>query len=395
MERKILHLDLDAFFCAVEELRDPSLRGKPFAVGGRPEQRGVIAACSYAARRFGIHSAMPTATALRLCPHLILISHHRGQYSEMSRQVMQRLHDLTPLVEQLSIDEAFADVSFLPDDPATIARTLQASINEELNLPCSIGVATNKLVAKIANNVGKAKARGDSPPNAITVVPPGQEAAFLSPLPIGELWGVGPKTAEALARHGVKTIGDVTAWPPERLSRLFGKNGEAIARHARGIDDRPVEPERETKSISKEVTFARNVSDATLLERTLRQLSDGVGRQVRQSGLSGTTVKIKLRWADFTTLTRQVTLDRPIDQDDAIFEAAVDLFRRVWPVGKPVRLIGVGLSGFAAPARQLGLFEDPSTADEKRRLQQTLDALRERYGDDAVRRMSDLSLDDL
>ncbi len=395
MERKILHLDLDAFFCAVEELRDPSLRGKPFAVGGRPEQRGVIAACSYAARRFGIHSAMPTATALRLCPHLILISHHRGQYSEMSRQVMQRLHDLTPLVEQLSIDEAFADVSFLPDDPATIARTLQASINEELNLPCSIGVATNKLVAKIANNVGKAKARGDSPPNAITVVPPGQEAAFLSPLPIGELWGVGPKTAEALARHGVKTIGDVAAWPPERLSRLFGKNGEAIALHARGIDDRPVEPERETKSISKEVTFARNVSDATLLERTLRQLSDGVGRQVRQSGLSGTTVKIKLRWADFTTLTRQVTLDRPIDQDDAIFEAAVDLFRRVWPVGKPVRLIGVGLSGFAAPARQLGLFEDPSTADEKRRLQQTLDALRERYGDDAVRRMSDLSLDDL
>lgn len=395
MERKILHLDLDAFFCAVEELRDPSLRGKPFAVGGRPEQRGVIAACSYAARRFGIHSAMPTATALRLCPHLILISHHRGQYSEMSRQVMQRLHDLTPLVEQLSIDEAFADVSFLPDDPATIARTLQTSINEELNLPCSIGVAANKLVAKIANNVGKAKARGDSPPNAITVVPPGQEAAFLSPLPIGELWGVGPKTAEALARHGVKTIGDVTAWPPERLSRLFGKNGEAIARHARGIDDRPVEPERETKSISKEVTFARNVSDATLLERTLRQLSDGVGRQVRQSGLSGTTVKIKLRWADFTTLTRQVTLDRPIDQDDAIFEAAVDLFRRVWPVGKPVRLIGVGLSGFAAPARQLGLFEDPSTADEKRRLQQTLDALRERYGDDAVRRMSDLSLDDL
>lgn len=395
MERKILHLDLDAFFCAVEELHDPSLRGKPFAVGGRPDQRGVIAACSYAARRFGIHSAMPTATALRLCPGLILISHHRGNYSEMSRQVMARLHDLTPLVEQLSIDEAFADVSFLPDDPAAVARTLQASINEALKLPCSIGVATNKLVAKIANNIGKASARGDSPPNAITVVPPGEEAAFLAPLRINELWGVGPKTAEALARYGVQTIGDAAAWPPERLIHLFGKHGEAIAQHARGIDDRPVEPERETKSISKEITFARNVSDATMLERTLRQLSDGVGRQVRQSDLAGTTVKLKLRWADFTTLTRQVTLDQPIDEDDAIFEAALDLFQRVWPPGKPVRLIGVGLSGFAAPARQLGLWEDPSAAREKHRLQQTLDELRERYGDDAVRRVSDLSLDDL
>jgi len=395
MERKILHLDLDAFFCAVEELHDPSLRGKAFAVGGRPDQRGVIAASSYAARRFGVHSAMPTATALRLCPELILISHHRSNYSEVSHQVMARLHDLTPLVEQLSIDEAFADVSFLPDEPAAVARKLQASINQDLRLPCSLGVATNKLIAKIANNVGKASARGDSPPNAITVVPPGEEAAFLSPLPISELWGVGPKTAEALARYGVRTIGDAAAWPAEELIRLFGKHGEAIAQHARGIDDRPVEPERETKSVSKEVTFARNVSDGVLLERTLRQLSDGVGRQVRQSQLAGTTVKLKLRWADFTTLTRQVTLDQPIDEDDALYEAAVDLFRRVWPPGRPVRLIGVGLSGFEAPHRQLGLWEDAATSDERRRLQQTLDDLRARFGDDAVRRVSDLSLDDL
>lgn len=395
MERKILHLDLDAFFCAVEELHDPSLRGKAFAVGGRPDQRGVIAASSYAARRFGVHSAMPTATALRLCPELILISHHRSNYSEVSHQVMARLHDLTPLVEQLSIDEAFADVSFLPDEPAAVARKLQASINQDLRLPCSLGVATNKLIAKIANNVGKASARGDSPPNAITVVPPGEEAAFLSPLPISELWGVGPKTSEALARYGVRTIGDAAAWPAEELIGLFGKHGEAIAQHARGIDDRPVEPERETKSVSKEVTFARNVSDGVLLERTLRQLSDGVGRQVRQSQLTGTTVKLKLRWADFTTLTRQVTLDQPIDEDDALYEAAVDLFRRVWPPGRPVRLIGVGLSGFEVSHRQLGLWEDAATSDERRRLQQTLDDLRARFGDDAVRRVSDLSLDDL
>lgn len=395
MTRKILHLDLDAFFCAVEELRDPSLRGKPFAVGGRPDQRGVVASCSYAARRFGVRSAMPTATALRLCPNLILVPHHRSAYSPMSRQVMDRLRDLSPLVEQLSIDEAFVDVTFLPDDPADIARALQAGINDDLSLPCSLGVATNKLVAKIANNAGKAAARGDWPPNAITVVPPGEEAAFLSRLPIGELWGVGPKTAETLAHYGVRTIGDAAAWPPAELIRLFGKHGEAIARHARGIDDRPVETERETKSISKEITFARNVSDGQALERTLRQLADGVGRQARQSELSGATVKLKLRWADFTTLTRQVTLDQPVNQDDAIYGAALNLFRRCWPPGKPVRLIGVGLSGFEPPHRQLGLWDDPAEATGKRRLQQTIDDLRERFGDDAVRRGSDLSLDDL
>jgi len=394
MERKILHLDLDAFFCAVEELRDPTLRGRPFAVGGRPDQRGVIAACSYAARRYGIHSAMPTATALRLCPDLLLLAHHRAGYRQISRQVMDRLHELTPLVEQLSIDEAFVDISSLPAEPVAVARTLQAGINQDLGLPVSLGVATNKLVAKIANNVGKAGARGDSPPNAITVVPPGEEAAFLSGLPISQLWGVGPKTAEALARYGVRTIGDVAAWPPEALARRFGKHGEAIAQHARGIDERPVETERETKSISKETTFSRNVSDGQALERTLRQLADGVGRQARQSGLSGTTVKIKLRWADFTTLTRQVTFTEPIDQDDAIYQVALDLFRRFWPARKPVRLIGVGLSGFALPHRQLGLWDDPAVASEQRRLQQVLDDLRERFGDDVVRRVSDLPVDD-
>ncbi len=394
MVRKILHLDLDAFFCAVEELDNPALRGVPFAVGGRPDQRGVVASCSYAARRYGIRSAMSTVTALRLCPDLILVPHRRGVYSQMSRQVMARLNDLSPLVEQLSIDEAFVDISFLPDDPAEVARRLQSEINETLGLPCSFGVATNKLVAKIANNVGKSRARGDAPPNAITVVPPGEEAAFLSTLPVSELWGVGPKTAETLARYGVRTIGDVATWPEAELVRLFGKHGQSIVRHARGIDDRPVEPERETKSISKEITFSRDVTDGVLLERTLRQLADGVGRQARKSKLSGTTVKLKLRWFDFTTLTRQITLDHPVDEDDAIFEAARELFRRFWPVGKPVRLIGVGLSGFAQPHRQLGLWEDLAEESEKRRLQTTLDDLRERFGDDAIRRGSDLSSDE-
>jgi len=392
--RKILHLDLDAFFCCVEEQRDPSLRGKAFAVGGQPDQRGVVASCSYAARRYGIHSAMPMAQAVRRCPDLIIVPHDRKAYSAASREVMARLHALTPLVEQLSIDEAFLDVSLLPDSAETIARRLQATINGELKLPCSLGVATNKLVAKIANNIGKGRVRSDQPPNAITVVPPGQEAAFLAPLPVKELWGVGPKTEQALARLGIRTIADLARWPADDLARRFGKHGASLAQHARGLDDRPVEPEQETKSISRETTFSRDVSDGETLRRVLRKLADEVGWRTRREGLAGTTVRLKLRWSDFTTLTRQVTLDHPTDADDTIFAHAEALFAQHWPRGKAVRLIGVGLSGFESPHRQLGLWDDPRTDEQKRRLQATLDELRERFGDGAVKRGSTLDDDD-
>src|SRR5690606_6228694 len=260
MHRTILHLDLDAFFCAVEEQRNPALRGKPFAVGGRPDSRGVVSSCSYPARRFGIHSAMPMARAIRLCPDLIIIEPHFGEYRRASREVMARLGALTPLVEQISIDDAFLAVTGLPGTPPAIAQGLQATIRDELGLPCSFGVATNKLVAKIANNVGKASAKGDGPPNAIHVVPPGEEAAFLAPLPIEELWGVGPKTAARLRQLGVQTIGDLARWPERELARMFGKHGADLARRARGIDERPVETEHETKSVSKEITFARDVA---------------------------------------------------------------------------------------------------------------------------------------
>jgi len=211
MTRKILHLDLDAFFCSVEELHDPSLQGTPFAVGGRPDQRGVVASCSYAARRFGVHSAMPMAQAVKVCPALIIVPHHRRVYREISQQVMAYLHTVTPLVEQLSVDEAFLDVTALPRPTEALANQMQQTINTRFQLPCSLGVATNKLVAKIANNIGKAKASGDQPPNAIQVVPPGEEAAFLAPLPVRELWGVGPKTAERLAQISIQTIGDLAA----------------------------------------------------------------------------------------------------------------------------------------------------------------------------------------
>ncbi|MBN1678941.1 MAG: DNA polymerase IV, partial [Anaerolineae bacterium] len=306
--RKILHLDLDAFFCAVEEQFDPTLKDKPFAVGGQPDERGVVASCSYAARAFGVRSALPMAQALRLCPNLIIVPARHGIYGEKSREVMAIVHDLTPLVEQLSIDEAFLDVTMLPGSAETIARALQQRINIELDLPGSLGVASNKLVAKIANTVGKARTaaeRKNQPPNAIQIVPPGAEAAFLAPLPVQELWGVGPKTAERLAALGIRTIGELARWPAEDLAIRFGKHGAELAQRARGLDTREVVTEHEAKSISKETTFSRDVNDGDVLRTTLRRLADGVGWQVRKSELVGRTITLKLRWTDFTTLTRQ------------------------------------------------------------------------------------------
>jgi DNA polymerase-4 len=392
--RTILHLDLDAFYCAVEEQRDPALRGRPFAVGGKPNQRGVVSSCSYAARRYGVHSAMPMAQAVRICPNLIVVSPDHSRYSAASAKVMERLHDITPLVEQISIDEAFLDVTMRREDGELLARQLQATILDELQLPCSLGVATNKLVAKIATNVGKARTNRDAPPNAILVVPVGQEAAFLAPLPVRELWGVGPKTAEVLAKFGIRTIGDLARWSESDLTIRFGKHGADLSKRAKGIDESPVEPESETKSISKETTFARDERDGQTLRRTLRQLAEGVGRRLRQEGLSGSTVKLKLRWSDFTTITRQITLDHPTRHDEVIHTAALDLFDRVWTTGQPVRLIGVGVSGFREQSEQLGLWEKSSHSQEHAKLEATLDNLRERFGDSIIRRGSDLMDDD-
>ena len=386
LNRKILHLDLDAFFCAVEERRDPSLVGKPFAVGGRPETRGVVASCSYAARTFGVHSAMPMARALKLCPTLIIVSSRHGVYSQVSEQVMERLRQLTPLVEQISIDEAFMDITDLPDSGEVIARGLQALIHQELGLPCSIGVATNKLLAKTATDVGKASARKGSPPNAITVVPPGDEASFLAPLPVQSLWGVGPKTADRLHEIGVMTIGDLAQIPDSELARMFGKNGYELAMHSRGIDDRPIFTEHQLKSISQETTFARDVLDESVLRRTLLELSESVGRRLREASLAATTVKIKIRWPDFTTLTRQATLGNSTDQDSEIYTTALQLFENVWKRGKPVRLIGVGATGLRSPIRQLSFWDHSS--QKERRLLDAVDQVRQRYGKDALRRLN-------
>jgi DNA polymerase-4 len=382
--RKIIHLDLDAFFCAVEEQLNPSLRGRAFAVGGRPEERGVVASCSYAARRFGVRSAMPMARALRLCPQLIIVSSRHGKYSQVSRQVMAHLNAITPYVEQISIDEAFLDVSDLPQSGEAIARQLQAQVQQDPGLPCSLGVATNKLLAKTATDVGKASFHGEGPPNAVTVVPPGQEAAFLAPLPVEALWGIGPKTAERLAEMGIRTIGTLASLPESQLMRLFGKNGYDLALRARGIDDRPIVTSHEVKSISQETTFAKDVREAKVLEHTIFQLATGVGTRLRRNQLTGSTVKIKLRWADFTTLTRQLTLELATDQDKDIYQAALSLFHRTWPPGKPVRLLGVGVSSLGAPIRQLSLWDKDTEKDHQ--LQTAIDELRQRFGKQIVQR---------
>jgi DNA polymerase-4 len=389
MPRLILHIDLDAFYCAVEETRNPDLRGKAFAVGGRPEERGVVASCSYAARRDGVRSAMPMGQALRLSPGLIIVPGHHRVYGEVSREVMKRLHDLTTQVEQISIDEAFLDITDIQDDPQGLARGLQARIRDEVHLPCSIGIASNKLVAKIGTEVGKAlalkriKAQGlAEPPNAVTIVGFGEEAAFLSPLPADMLWGVGPKTSKRLAELGIHTIGDIAQWPETELVQLFGENGRDLSRHARGIDNRTVETDRETKSISQEVTFSRDVRDDKALEKTIREQAEGVAQQLRKNELAGSTIKLKIRWPDFTTLSRQTTLNHRTDQAVEIAEAALKLMNSVRKANQYVRLIGVGVSGLGAPIRQIGLWDVDN--EKSRKLQEAVDTLQEKYGRDVI-----------
>jgi len=393
--RTIIHLDLDAFFCAVEEQRDDSLRGKPFAVGGRPESRGVVASASYAARQFGVRSAMPMAQAVRLCPDLLVVPPNFSAYRAASQQVMERLHALTPLVEQISIDEAFLDVTPLGEPGDTLAARLQATIQDDLALSCSLGVASNKLVAKVATDVGKSLVRSGKMPQAICVVPSGEEAAFLAPLPATALWGVGPRTAEKLAELGIHTIGDIAAWPAADLARRFGQHGEDLARRARGIDDRPIVTERATKSISQETTFARDVTDRAMLERTLREQAAEIARKLRRNDLMGTTVKLKIRWPDFTTPTRQLTLPQPTDEPEVIADAALRLFHQIWTGEQAVRLIGVGVSGLGSPPRQLSLWDvlltpTPEEQARKRRMEAALAAIQARFGAGAVRRGSEL-----
>lgn len=380
--RKIIHLDLDAFFCAVEELRDPSLAGKAFAVGGKAGQRGVISTCSYAARKFGVHSAMPTGQALRLCPNLILISSNFGDYHAKSHEVMEIVRQLSGLVEQVSVDEAFVDVTDLPEDGEKIACTLQEKVRVQTGLPCSIGVASNKLVAKIATDTGKARNKGESYPRAILVIPPGREAEFLAPLPAKAMWGVGPKMEASLAEMGLHTIGEIATCPEEVLTRKFGKYGAELHLHAKGIDDRPVTVEYEAKSISQEVTFSKDTADLVFLRRKVKELSSKVGYRMRCEGVCARVIRLKLRWSDFSTHTRQTALSQPTDQDRVIAETAEALLMKLWQNDRPVRLIGVGGANLVERAHQMTLWDTPS--EKERKLLTALDELRDKYGKGAV-----------
>jgi len=389
--RKIVHLDLDAFFCAVEELHDPSLRNKPFAVGGSPKHRGVVASCSYAARKFGVRSAMPMSQAVRLCPDLINVRHSFGNYVDYSKQAMDILRTYSAQIQPISIDEAFLDLSHRSESAEYQAKQIQREIRRQLSLPSSLGVASNKLIAKIATNVGKASHKGDSYPNAIKIVPAGEEAVFLAPLPSDALWGVGPKTAGKLSELGMRTIGDIAAYSFKELERRFGQTGRYLHRRAQGIDDSPVHSSRETKSVSHEVTYPRDTHDENKLRETIARHAQSISKRLGKLELYGSTVKLKLRWSDFTTITRQKTLSEPSDKVSEIEQAALDLLNNYWKAGRKVRLLGVGVSGLGPPSKQLGLWDwDPESEARKERLQTALNGLETRYGAKTVTRASKL-----
>ena len=374
----ILHVDMDAFYASVEQLDDPSLRGKPILIGA-PESRSVVSSASYEARRFGVRSAMPVAQALRLCPTAIVVLPHFDRYLEMSAQVMKLFRDVTPLVEPLSIDEAFLDVRGarrLWGSPGEIARTLRRRILEETGLTCSIGVAATKHVAKIASTVSK--------PDGLLIVPAADTEAFLRPLSVRALWGIGPKAAEALESRGIHTVADVVETPRPVLDRSLGAAmGERIWHLARGIDPRRVDTERVDKSVGHEETFHVDISDDSVLRSELRRLADKVGARLRKHGWEASTITIKVRFADWTTITRSQTLPEPTAVGQRIGDAAHELFAAVdRPL--PVRLIGVRAeklrpSGSAA----LGLWDDDA---DWRRIETALDGATARFGGGAVTR---------
>ena len=383
MLRVILHVDMDAFYAAIEQRDHPELRGRPVIVGAPPDQRGVVAASSYEARRFGVHSAMPSRTAGKLCPQGVFLPPRMRHYVAVSEQIFAILERYTPLLEPLSLDEAFLDVTgaqrSFGDGPA-MARKIKEAIRAETGLTASAGVAPNKFLAKIASDLHK--------PDGLTVVPhdPAGIAAFLAPLPVGRLWGVGAVLRARLEARGLRTIGDLQRLPLAELTRLIGQNNAVHFKElAAGRDDRAVEPHREEQSVSREHTFDTDVRDRDEVERVLAGLVDDVGRALRRLGKYATGIQIKLRWQGFETITRQKKLPRPGADDFSLLTAAQELFAREKLI-KPVRLIGFGVHGLVTGAgRQLSLFEDPGVK-KRERVCQTVDAIREKFGRHSIRR---------
>jgi DNA polymerase-4 len=374
--RTIIHVDMDAFYASIEQRDRPETGGRPVIVGADPRGRGVVSAASYEARRFGVHSAMPIGRAFRLCPEGVFLPVDMDKYAGVSREIMAVLAGFTPLIEPLSIDEAFLDVTAsraLHGDGAVIAREIKAQIRARVSLQASVGVASNKFVAKVASDLRK--------PDGLVVVEPGSEAEFLAPLPVSRLWGVGRVTGAALEAMGIRTIGQLALTPAASLRAPFGKHGPDLLALARGLDDRPVEPDAAPKSMGAEETFERDTRDVELLRATLRGQSERVARELRTEGYAGRTVTLKLRFADFSTITRAHT-DDPTQDGLAIFRRADALFGRV-RLAQAVRLIGLAVSGLGrAGEGQLSLLEPDALRRE--RLARAVDRLAARFGETAV-----------
>jgi DNA polymerase IV len=383
LQRIIFHLDMDAFFVSVEELRNPSLRGKAVVVGGQRDERGVVSAASYEARRFGVHSAMPLRTAAKLCPHAIFLDGHMSLYSEYSHKARDVLHDFSPAVEMASIDEAYLDMTGtekLHGPALCSAHQLHLAMKQRTGLNCSIGIGASRLMAKICSDKAK--------PNGVLYVLPGQEQAFLSPLDVGKIPGVGKVTKTQLNQMGIIYIGDILRVDPRVLEDNFGKWGLALAGKARGEDaggwfEGDVGQDWQAKSISHEHTFDQDSRDLEMLESTLLRLSEMVGRRLRDQGFATRTLQLKLRYSDFSTMTRAHSVASATAVDTEIFAAIRKLFRDNYEPGRAIRLLGVHASNFDDASPQMDLL-DGGLHDKWARALSASDRLRDKYGDSAV-----------
>lgn len=378
----IIHVDMDAFYASVEERDRPELAGRPVIVGGSAEARGVICAANYIARRYGVHSAMPTATARRLCPEAVLLPVRIDYYAQVAQQIRDIFFRYTPAVEPLSLDEAFLDVTAsekLFGPAVAIAQRIKQEIRQELRLVASVGVAPNKFIAKIASDVRK--------PDGFVVVEPEGMQAFLDPLPVERLWGVGKVSAAVFERLGIRTVEQVRQQSVEMLRKHFGQMGEQLWQLAHGFDDRPVVPERQAKSISNETTFPTDIDDPAVLRAWLRELAEQVAARLRREGLYGRTVQLKVRFADFRTITRAQTLPRATNITQEIWRAAADMLATRLPVDHPsVRLLGVGVSGFEDEDPGQGDLFGQETQQRQQQLDAVADRINDRFGSSAIRR---------
>jgi DNA polymerase-4 len=378
----ILHVDMDAFYASVEQRDRPELRGKPVIVGGGADRRGVVCAASYEARRFGVRSAMPSGQAHRLCPTAVFIPPRMDHYARISGHIREIFLSFTPLVEPISLDEAFLDVrgcEALFGQPAEIARQIKATILAQTQLIASVGVAPNKFLAKLASDTSK--------PNGLLIVEPDRVAEFLRPMPVSRIWGVGAKSEKRLNAFGLRTIGDLVRMPERLLVEQMGESGRWIWRLAHGLDERPVVPDRQAKSISTETTFVEDIGDFSVLRTWLLQLVEQLGQRLRHCGLRARTVELKIRSSRFETYTRSHTLAEPSDLTAILWQAAAKLLEQRLPPGiLPVRLLGVGASGLVQDEAVQGNLFDDGWQSRQRSLDQALDRIRNHFGAGTIRR---------